>query len=89
MNCPTCKNPVIPYSTECEWCGVIINNDLAVDYYKVLGINQSSNLKEIKSAYRKMAILYHPDRNKNDLEAKVKFDLCAKAYEIITKNLNK
>lgn len=89
MNCPTCKNPISYESKECEWCGVIINNDLAVDYYKVLEINQNSNLKEIKSAYRKMAILYHPDRNKNDLEAKVKFDLCAKAYEIITENLNK
>lgn len=89
MNCTTCKNPIQANSTECEWCGIKITNDLNIDYYKVLGVNQSSNLKEIKSAYRKMAILYHPDRNKNDLEAKVKFDLCAKAYEIITEILNK
>ncbi|OCK42226.1 molecular chaperone DnaJ [Tenacibaculum soleae] len=54
------------------------------DYYEVLGISKSASQSEIKKAYRKMAIKYHPDKNPDDKNAEEKFKLCAEAYEVLS-----
>ncbi|MCU0821289.1 MAG: molecular chaperone DnaJ [Spirochaetes bacterium] len=53
------------------------------DYYEVLGVTKSSNEDEIKQAYRKLALKYHPDRNKEDPGAVDKFKEATEAYEIL------
>lgn len=54
------------------------------DYYEILGITKSATASEIKKAYRKMAIKYHPDKNPNDKEAEEKFKQAAEAYEVLS-----
>ena len=54
------------------------------DYYEVLGTNQSADLDQIKKAYRKLAIKYHPDKNPNDPEAEGKFKEATEAYEVLS-----
>lgn len=54
------------------------------DYYDVLGVQRSASAEEIKKAYRKMAIKYHPDKNPGDKEAEDKFKEAAEAYEILS-----
>lgn len=54
------------------------------DYYEILGINKSANAAEIKKAYRKKAIEFHPDKNPNNKEAEEKFKLAAEAYEVLS-----
>ena len=54
------------------------------DYYEVLGITKSASSSEIKKAYRKMAIKYHPDKNPDDKSAEEKFKIAAEAYEILS-----
>ena len=54
------------------------------DYYDVLGVNRSSNEKELKKAYRKLAMKYHPDRNTEDASAAEKFKEATEAYEILS-----
>jgi len=54
------------------------------DYYEVLGVGKSSSKEEIKKAYRKIAIKYHPDKNPNDPTAEEKFKEAAEAYEILS-----
>lgn len=51
------------------------------DYYEVLGIDKSASDDEIKKAYRKIAIKYHPDRNPDNKEAEEKFKEAAEAYD--------
>ena len=53
------------------------------DYYDVLGLNRSAANDELKSAYRKLALKYHPDRNPGDKEAEEKFKEAAEAYEVL------
>lgn len=54
------------------------------DFYEILGVSKSSTADEIKKAYRKMAIKYHPDKNQGDKAAEEKFKEAAEAYEILS-----
>ena len=53
-------------------------------YYEVLNVSKSSSSQEIKRAYRKLAMKYHPDRNQNDKEAEIKFKEISEAYEVLS-----
>ena len=54
------------------------------DYYNVLGVNKSSTADQIKSAYRKLAVKYHPDKNKGDKAAEEKFKEASEAYHVLS-----
>ncbi|PJA97365.1 MAG: molecular chaperone DnaJ [Ignavibacteriales bacterium CG_4_9_14_3_um_filter_34_10] len=54
------------------------------DYYEVLGVGKSATEDEIKKAYRKLAMQYHPDRNPGDKESEEKFKEAAEAYEVLS-----
>ena len=56
------------------------------DYYKILGLDKNASDSEIKKAYRKCAIKYHPDKNPGDKKAEEKFKEAAEAYEGIRKS---
>jgi len=53
------------------------------DYYEVLGVDRNASGEEIKKAYRKLALSYHPDRNPGDKEAEERFKEAAEAYEVL------
>lgn len=57
---------------------------MALDYYKVLGVDRSASAEDIKSAYRKLARKYHPDLNPNDANAKKKFQEINEANEVLS-----
>ena len=57
------------------------NND---DYYKILGVDKNATESEIKKAYKKLAIKYHPDKNLNNKEAEEKFKIISDAYSILS-----
>jgi molecular chaperone DnaJ len=53
------------------------------DYYEVLGVQKNASKDDIKKAYRKLAIQYHPDKNPGDKKAEEKFKEATEAYEIL------
>ncbi len=54
------------------------------DYYEVLGVGKQTDAKEIKKAYRRVAMKYHPDRNPDDADAEEKFKEATEAYEVLS-----
>src|SRR5437868_8500498 len=54
------------------------------DYYEILGVSKNASADEIKKAYRKVAMQYHPDRNPGDKASEEKFKEAAEAYEILS-----
>ena len=53
------------------------------DYYEVLGVSKSASADEMKKAYRRLAMKYHPDRNKDDADAETRFKEAKEAYEVL------
>ena len=62
---------------------------MSKDHYSILQLAPSATLAEIKQAYRKLAMTWHPDKNPNDPYAKTKFDEIKEAYEILTHPVKK
>jgi len=54
------------------------------DYYEVLSVTRTATDQEIKSAYRRLAVKYHPDKNPNDATAEEKFKEAAEAYSVLS-----
>ena len=54
------------------------------DYYKILGVEKDATDNDIKKAYRKLAIIHHPDKNPDDEEAAEKFKEIGEAYETLS-----
>lgn len=54
------------------------------DYYEILGVNRDADQEEIKKAYRRLALKYHPDRNPGNKEAEERFKEAAEAYEVLS-----
>jgi len=54
------------------------------DYYEVLGVGKGASADDIKRAYRRMAMKYHPDKNPDNKQAEAKFKECAEAYEVLS-----
>ena len=57
---------------------------MAKDYYKILGVDKNATQDDIKKAYRKAAIKFHPDKNPGDKEAEEKFKEAAEAYSVLS-----
>ena len=54
------------------------------DYYEILGVQKNATADELKKAYRKLALKYHPDKNPGDKEAEEKFKEAAEAYDVLS-----
>jgi molecular chaperone DnaJ len=57
---------------------------MKTDYYEILSVERTASDSEIKTAYRKLAMQYHPDRNPNNPEAEEKFKACSEAYSVLS-----
>ena len=58
------------------------------DYYEILGVSKTAEEREIRKAYKRPAMKYHPDRNRGDKEAEAKFKEIKEAYEVLTDSQN-
>ncbi len=59
------------------------------DYYNTLGISKNASQEEIKSAYRKLAMKYHPDKNPGDASSEAKFKEASEAYQVLSNSQKK
>jgi molecular chaperone DnaJ len=66
-----------------KWGKVILTGNTKRDYYQVLGVERGAGEQEIKSAYRKLALQFHPDRNPNNPDAEEKFKEASEAYAVL------
>ena len=57
---------------------------MAQDYYQILGVGKDADERDIKKAYKRMAMKYHPDRTKGDKELEAKFKEIKQAYEVLS-----
>jgi len=57
---------------------------MSKDYYQILGVAKNATQEEIKKAYRKLAVTYHPDKNQGDKDAEKKFQEISGAYEVLS-----
>ena len=57
---------------------------MARDYYEVLGVARDAAIDDIKKAFRRLAVKYHPDKNPNDAAAEERFKEAAEAYEVLS-----
>jgi len=64
-------------------------NSMLKDYYKILQLPPQAALPEIKQAYRRLAMIYHPDKNKNDPYAEAQFNEIKEAYEVLINPVKK
>ena len=62
---------------------------MAEDYYQILGVKKTASEEEIKKAYRKLAMKYHPDHTKGDKAAEEKFKKISEAYEVFANGFRK
>lgn len=62
---------------------VLSMSEASEDFYELLGVSRSATVKEIRKAFKKLAVKYHPDKNKNDTQADAKFIQMASAYETL------
>jgi molecular chaperone DnaJ len=58
--------------------------EVKMDYYEVLEVSRTANDQELKTAYRRLAMQYHPDRNPGSVEAEERFKSCSEAYQVLT-----
>src|ERR1044071_9379054 len=65
------------------WLGKLPPKMAKRDYYEVLAVEKTVTIEEIKKAYRKLAVKYHPDKNPGDKEAEEKFKELGEAYEVL------
>ena len=65
------------------WGAVVTPDESKPDYYELLGVARSAGEQELESAYRKLALKYHPDRNPGDTTAEEQFKLAAEAYSVL------
>ena len=86
----TTKSPDITVPLDSlSFCDIIGGNIFhtimaQIDYYKTLGVERSAGSAEIKKAYKKLAMQYHPDRNKGDKKAEEKFKEINEAYQVLS-----
>jgi len=66
----------------CCWLCSIIYTSAADNYYKVLGVERSASERDIKKAFHKLALKYHPDKNKDDPSAEKKFMEISKGIQL-------
>ncbi len=59
------------------------------DYYNTLGVSKNASQEEIKSAYRKLAMKYHPDKNPGDASSEAKFKEASEAYQVLSNSQKK
>jgi DnaJ-class molecular chaperone len=55
-----------------------------MEYYKILGVSKTATADEIKKAYRKLALKFHPDKNPDNKEAEAKFKKISEAYAVLS-----